>query len=552
MKNNYKQNDLSLYAICIFTALGLLAVCSKSSPLYPLNDWPDVNCFHTVGKGIIHGKVPYVDLLEQKGPYVYFLGAIAYLMDGRGFAGYFLFEIISMYFFLLYAYKISDLYCRPPGFAVMPPGKHLAGGLQSGCTANLTVRSIYCSRTRTWLLPLLGAAVVSAKSFVHGGSWEQISLGIFAYAIYSLLAAMRGENLDSRTLVLNGFLAGFIFWSKFNLVGLYIAWVLVVALWYLHQRRWKVLGKAALIFAGGCTAATLLPLIYFGVHGAVKPWLKVYLYDNIFSYGFNSAAPGEAVNLWKRCASVLENTVRSLADRGNLGYSLPLFFGICFFLLAPLYRISLWEKLAVCFMGMGLAGGIFIGSMRHDYYGLPLAVFAIWGIWLGSILVERAECLLKGLPLCRKRGQAEMILWGATLLCTMYLSYCISPNTYLLLADKDDMPQYRFAERILASDDISLLNYLFLDGGFYTVTGGVPTEKTFCLLNADRYNRMLEQQEYIRQQRTHWVVTWLAQEASEEQLRSLDTVSEYYDLADYMYFYFEGDNRTYALYEKKD
>ena len=31
-----------------------------------------------------------------------------------------------------------DIYCRPPGFTVMPPGKYLAGGLQSGCTANLT------------------------------------------------------------------------------------------------------------------------------------------------------------------------------------------------------------------------------------------------------------------------------------------------------------------------------------------------------------------------------------------------------------------------------
>jgi hypothetical protein len=30
------------------------------------------------------------------------------------------------------------LYCRPPGFTVVSSGKHLAGGLQSGCTANLT------------------------------------------------------------------------------------------------------------------------------------------------------------------------------------------------------------------------------------------------------------------------------------------------------------------------------------------------------------------------------------------------------------------------------
>ncbi len=31
----------------------------------------------------------------------------------------------------------GDLYCRPPGFAVMLMEKYLAGGLQSGSDANL-------------------------------------------------------------------------------------------------------------------------------------------------------------------------------------------------------------------------------------------------------------------------------------------------------------------------------------------------------------------------------------------------------------------------------
>ena len=33
--------------------------------------------------------------------------------------------------------RAGNLYYRPPGFAVMPPGRYLAGGLQSGCSANL-------------------------------------------------------------------------------------------------------------------------------------------------------------------------------------------------------------------------------------------------------------------------------------------------------------------------------------------------------------------------------------------------------------------------------
>ena len=33
---------------------------------------------------------------------------------------------------------LGKIYCRLPGFTVMPSGKYLAGGLQSGCTANST------------------------------------------------------------------------------------------------------------------------------------------------------------------------------------------------------------------------------------------------------------------------------------------------------------------------------------------------------------------------------------------------------------------------------
>lgn len=519
MNKTAKPNNYILYAVCLLSAAGLLAICSKSSPLYPLNDWPDINCFYTLGKGMIHGKMPYVDLLEQKGPYIYAMAALSYMMDGHGFGGYFLFEVLGMYLFLLYAYKLSALYCR---------------------------------NTQLWMLPLLGMAVTTAKSFVHGGSWEQLSLGILAYAAYSLLAFLKhpGSPLGARTLVLNGLLAGVLLWSKFSLLGLYIAWVLVVAVFYLHRREWRALGRAVLLFGGGMAAATLPWLVYFGLGGALKTWLKVYLYDNIFLYGVNSPGSGQSTGLGARCMSTLQNIWSSAADRGNLGYSLPGALGVCFFLLTPRNRVSTGEKLAVCLMGMGLASGIFIGSTRHDYYGLPLALFAAWGLWLGSSAINRLHgSEKKKVPTEKKR--ISVLWWSAALLCALFISLQVSPNTYLLLTDKADLPQYRFARQILASEDPSLLNYLFLDGGFYTVTGQVPTEKTFCLLNMDRAARIREQQEYVRQQRTHWVVTWRAQETSEEELRHMDLLSEYYDLVDYMYFYFEGDNRTYALYEKK-
>ncbi len=61
---------------CLISA-GILLICSKNSPLYPMNDWVDVNCFFTVGRGMRHGLTPYLDLYEQKGPLLYAVFALA-------------------------------------------------------------------------------------------------------------------------------------------------------------------------------------------------------------------------------------------------------------------------------------------------------------------------------------------------------------------------------------------------------------------------------------------------------------------------------------------
>ena len=38
-----------------------LVLCSKSSPLYTLNDWMDANIFFTMGKSMFSGRVLYRD-----------------------------------------------------------------------------------------------------------------------------------------------------------------------------------------------------------------------------------------------------------------------------------------------------------------------------------------------------------------------------------------------------------------------------------------------------------------------------------------------------------
>ena len=66
--NNKRAGAAGRIALAGLISVAVLLICSKNSPLYPMNDWVDVNCFFTVGRGITHGLVSYRDLYDQKGP----------------------------------------------------------------------------------------------------------------------------------------------------------------------------------------------------------------------------------------------------------------------------------------------------------------------------------------------------------------------------------------------------------------------------------------------------------------------------------------------------
>ena len=68
MKFRRLSRDHRLLLFSMGIAALFLLIHSKSSPLYAMNDWVDVHCFFTMGRGILDGQVPYMDQYEKKGP----------------------------------------------------------------------------------------------------------------------------------------------------------------------------------------------------------------------------------------------------------------------------------------------------------------------------------------------------------------------------------------------------------------------------------------------------------------------------------------------------
>ena len=117
LKSTSKLTTLEL-AVLIAAAVITITIVSACSPLFPFNPWDDTNCFFTLGRGIIHGVVPYRDLYEQKGPLLYFIYALTALISEKSFVGAWIVECIAAAFYSIFSWKIVKLYIEPSKIAV--------------------------------------------------------------------------------------------------------------------------------------------------------------------------------------------------------------------------------------------------------------------------------------------------------------------------------------------------------------------------------------------------------------------------------------------------
>lgn len=244
-----------LLIFSFLSAAGFLALCSKSSPLYPMNDLVDVHCYMTLGRGLLHGQIPYRDLYEQKGPILYFLYAVVALLGQRAFWGQYLLEVVTFGLFLYYNAKIFALY-RP-----------------EGCLRYLSI-------------PVITLVVCTSAFFSHGGSVEQLCLFLFSYGMYSTLRAChQGRLLTDREAAVNGLFAGISFWIKYTMTVFYFGLALFVLIWYLHVRAGsKPLLRTIGGFLLGFSLVTAAVLAYYLCAGALGDLITCYFYNNLFLY----------------------------------------------------------------------------------------------------------------------------------------------------------------------------------------------------------------------------------------------------------------------------
>ena len=499
MKKTKENIIFAADVLLSFTAaFVIIFICSKSSPLYPLNDWVDANTYHTLGRGMLHGKVPYRDLYEQKGPLLYLLHALAAAISGNSFFGVFIIEAAAAGAFLLITARMLR---------------------KEGRTALL------------WLVPLIGTAVYSSKAFCHGDSAEELCLPLtLAAYLFGRQAAMDGKPLTDRQRFVSGVLAACVLWIKYTFLGVFMAAFAADMIVTVRKKDVMSAIRGAALYVLGAAAASAAVLAYFAVNGAVDDVFSVYFYDNIFRY------PSEG------------SFFHHLADGWNFSrifMTVPFCIICAALVLMPVkhgVRGAVWYAGSVLVMSLTVFGG----HDSYQYYPLAMAVFLPEAV---CVLCECAAPLFEKLKLPER---AIPFVAAASIVLSGGLCYKLSRNLYLMKYDRDELPQYKFAEIMEERGGGSVLNYGFIDGGFYLAAEQVPEFRYFCLNNMEIPEMVSAQEHYVSSGRAHFVVARSETPDQPEYFTGYDLIStaelSYYDKYLY-YFLFEinESNKNFDL-----
>lgn len=535
-----RRNKCLLLVYFVVTSFIFLTICSKNSFLYPFNNGVDINCFLTVGKGIVNGMVPYRDMFEQKGPVVYFLYSLAYLLNPNGYIGVFVLEIISLSVFLFFCYKIFSLYIREKQQFIV-------------------------------IAPILLFAMFTGKVFFQGGQVEEFVLPFLAGTLYITLKHFKDEHkhsaLSYNSYLILGVCASVVLWTKYTMLTFWGVILVGVFVAELANKRLKHTLVGVCVFFGGVAIVTVPVLLYFMVNGAVDSLIEEYFLRNILSYD----SSGENMGLIRRMFESLVVVCKRFFEVVKR-YSLMMYLsigGIIVFMLSKKYVTSIIFKFTILLSSLALFYGVYFNKRKSDYYALIFVVFAVFGLIVLCDFMNYWWKVHKGFVrkrLSSKPGFSRLItklkvtslrqvllpVAAILLVVCVWGEYNTNCNVVFMKETKENSPQYRFAEIINETPNSTMLNYDFLDGGFYYAADKLPTNKYFAKMNFfyESFPEMYDtQRKMVENKEVDFVVCRYAADGEYSDRAVLDN----YDLVS-KEVYNNGDRgrkSTFALYRAK-
>ncbi len=493
--------------ICFLIAAAFIAVCSKSSFIYPINDWGDANAYVTVAQMMRNGRVLYADIFEQKGLYLYFFHILATLVSYPSFLGVYLMETLAMTFFLFFAYRCFSLYV--PVKLILPA------------------------------LPVLVFSVAASLSFTHGDSAEELMLPFLAYSLYQMLmwSDQAEKGITGKTWLGQGIVCAVILWTKYTILGFHLGFCMAVFVFSIREKDYKGLLSKAGLWLVGMVIGSVPALLYFGLTGSFKEMFEVYFRSNTVVYAGDAykTIGSQFTRRWEEGTLLYFGRVAMgfLGSPLMTGFAVAGYWGGAFARRNPNGK----SRMAVRWVYLTMILVLVSLPIVFNYYFLTLGVLSVLGVLYFLRLLSRSSLAAGSL----KKFAVATLLIMAVLLPRSLAS---SQNAYLLIYGRDDLPQYQFKQIIQQTPDATLLTHVNMDHGFQNVAEIVPNHKYFIATNTSLPERDVAWREMVESGAVDYIIS------NNEELEPLYPVFPY-ELVQTAAHPYEGEVCIYRLYRLK-
>ena len=236
-EKNFSSSVIIFHAAMILISFMFVYIFSYSTSFRYDFLGGDSSIFQSVGKYWAQGYLPYVDLFEHKGPLLFLINAIGYVIYPR--AGIMVPQIICLYLSCVFVWRAMKLY------------------------------------SSKWnLLFFLLVLIHYAAHYQEGNHVEEYSVLFLSAAVYFFLRALKdSEGKKFFHPPLYGFIYGFGFGACILIRASDAAQIccqsLLVAIFLLQARDFKNLLQNFLSFCAGFAVIFLPFVIYFAAHGAL-------------------------------------------------------------------------------------------------------------------------------------------------------------------------------------------------------------------------------------------------------------------------------------------
>lgn len=228
-------------AFCVLLGIIFITIAATwESPIYKGAYGFDASFFSMMGRAILHGKVPYRDYFDIKGPAFFFIEALGQLIH-KNRQGVYIIECIASSFSMIYILKICRLYAL---------------------SLKKTFSVFFC------------VIIIFFTTLWGGNTAEEFLLPLNLACIYYGLKFIKESLSEVGTAFLFGITISIGVFSKITIIVPTVAILICILVYLLINKRYFDLLMSALLFLAGFAMVMSPILLYFAFRGALSDMIN--------------------------------------------------------------------------------------------------------------------------------------------------------------------------------------------------------------------------------------------------------------------------------------